>query len=494
MSEPPLGVAVPDTREHPVYLVIGTAKTLRQAIPYLVVTIFGGAPWWVNAALFAVVMVIAVAQWHVKKYSVVGGVLLLRGGLLNRSVQAVPISRITALAASQSMSQRLIGVWGLDVQSAGDRNSSVITLACLSGHRLDELRDALKSSDRAITRTDSNPSTGMSPIRRYVAWRHTSVSAVPSHDRQVIAGLTTVEMLIAAASNSSIVLIFVAALVVWFEFSGYLPARTAEFMTEVVEPQGSIAVVTTLVLVAIVGGLALGALRFYRFTLIRDGEVLHTSRGLLGKQAATISVKRVQAVRIVEGPWRVLLGYCSLQVEVAGIGRANVDQRMLFPLVRTDRAEALIREALPELPWPRQPLHALPARVHRRYLTLPLGYAAGFTLLMVFLPGWWALLAALPLPLGYALGVSRAREARWRVDDQCVVLRWRRLLNRNMVVAHRGGAQVVELSTSQRKAKAGVAGFTMRFSSGRAAKMRYMVDTDALRLLHVVGRRADPRS
>ena len=79
MSEPPPGVALPDTRQHPVYLVIGTAKTLSQAIPYLVVAIFGGAPWWVNAALFGLVMVIAVAQWNVKKYSVVGGVLLLRG-------------------------------------------------------------------------------------------------------------------------------------------------------------------------------------------------------------------------------------------------------------------------------------------------------------------------------------------------------------------------------------------------------------------------------
>ena len=83
----------------------------------------------------------------------------------------------------------------------------------------------------------------------------------------------------------------------------------------------------------------------------------------------------------------MLLGYCSLQVEVAGIGRANVNQRMLFPLVRTDRAESLIRRALPELPWPSQPLLVLPARLHRRYLTVPLEYAAGFTLLMLFLPG-----------------------------------------------------------------------------------------------------------
>src|SRR5215217_5545844 len=110
MSEPARGVAVPGTRLHPIYLIIGTAKTVRQAIPFLVVTIFGGAPWWVYAVLFALVMVTAIAQWHVKKYSVVGGVLLVRSGVVNRSVRAVPDARITAVTASQSLTQRLVGV------------------------------------------------------------------------------------------------------------------------------------------------------------------------------------------------------------------------------------------------------------------------------------------------------------------------------------------------------------------------------------------------
>jgi putative membrane protein len=85
---------------------------------------------------------------------------------------------------------------------------------------------------------------------------------------------------------------------------------------------------------------------------------------------------------------RMLLGYCSVQVEVAGVGRMNANQRMLFPLVRTDRAESLIRRALPEVSWPSQPLLVLPARLHRRYLTLPLEFAVGSTLLILLLPGW----------------------------------------------------------------------------------------------------------
>ena len=341
MSEPPLGVAVPDTRLHPIYLIIGTAKTLRQAIPFLVVTIFGGAPWWVNGVLFALVMVIAIAQWHVRKYSVVGGVLLLRSGLVNQSVRVVPITRITALAAFQSLTQRLVGVWGLDVQSPGDRNGSAVTLACLSGRRLDELRVALESGGRTTVLTDPKSGPGPSTLQRYLAWRRTSVASAPAPGLQVIAVLTTVEMLIATVTNSSIPLILLAVLVVWFRFSEYLPIRASEFMEEIVEPQGVVAVLITLVVVAITAGVVLGALRLNRFTLIRDGDVLRNSRGLLGKQTATIPVARVQAVRIVEGFWRMLLGYCSLQVEVAGIGRTNTNQRMLFPLVRIDRAEVL---------------------------------------------------------------------------------------------------------------------------------------------------------
>src|SRR5215212_10271879 len=489
MSEAPRGVAVAGTRLHPIYLIIGTLKTLRQAIPYLAVTIFGGAPWWVNATLVALAMAVATAQWYVKKYSVVGGALHVRSGLLNRSVRVVPITRITALAAFQSLTQRLVGVWGLDVRSPGDRNGSPITLACLSGHRLDELRAALESGGRATALTGQEPGRGQPAVQRYLAWRRSAVAPASAHGLQVIAVLTTAELLTVVATSNSIPLIFLLAVVAWLEFSAYLPHRAMAFMTEAVEPQGLPAVLLTLALVAVVAAVTLGALRLNRFTLIRDGDVLRNSRGLLGKQTATIPVERVQAVRIVEGFWRMLLGYCSLEVEVAGIGRLNVNQRMLFPLVRTKRAEVLIRQALPEMSWPVQPLSALPARVHRRYLTVPLEYAMGFTLLtLLLLPDRWKLLALIPLPLGCLLGVARAREARWMVDDQSVVLRWRRPLSRNTIIAHRGGSLLAELSSSPAKARAHVAGFTMRFSSRRAAKIRYMVDADAQLLLHVVGR------
>jgi putative membrane protein len=481
-----MGVAVPDTRLHPIYLVTETANTLRQAIPFLMVTILGGAPWQVNVALFVLIMMVATAQWYVRKYSVIGGVLRVRSGLVNRMVRIVPISRITALQAHRSLIQRLIGVWGLSVQSPGDGAGAAVSLASLSGRRLDELRVALESG-RAHhhPHSDERYRGRNKTIRRYLAWRHTErVGSGPD----IVAVLDTPEMLLATITNNTIPLIFAGALVVWFRFSSFVPERAADVMKTSVEPRGIVAVLVALVVVAIVGGVVFGALRLNRFTLIRDGEVIRNTRGLLGKQSATIPVRRIQAVRIVEGFTRGLLGYCTLQVEVAGFGRANTNQRMLFPFVRTERAPALIRRVLPELALPEQPLRPIPRRIYRKYYVVPLNYAYGFTLLALFLPDWWALLAALPIPLALVLGYFRGREARWGLDEETVVLRWRRIFARNTVIAHRTGVQSVEWDSSPWKAKAHVAGFIMHFSSGRQAKIRYMVDADALMLLHAVGR------
>ena len=489
------GVAVPDTRLHPIYLLIETARSLRSAIPFLVVTILGGAPWWVNATLFAIVMVVAVAQWRVKRYSVISGVLRLRTGIFNRMVRVVPITRITALDAYRSLSQRMIGVWGLKVQSPGDRNGSAVVLGSLSGRRLDQLRSALELHQSTAPRAPDRPADerhkdDASTLQRYLSWRRSTSTSTPKKGPAVIAVLPTREMLFAAITNNTILLIFGACVVVWYQFSQYVPDRAANFMHQAVEPRGSVAVVVALIVVAIALGIVSSALRLNQFTLVRDGDVLRNSAGLLGTQSATIPVSRVQAVRIVEGLWRTPFGYCSLQVEVAGIGVANTARRTLFPLIKTAQARALIGRALPEIVWPATPLNTLPERIHRRYLTVPLEYAAGFTVLTLLLPGWWRLLAVLPLPLAYLLAVSRAREARWQLDEHAVILRWRRLLSRNTVIAHRSGAQRTEWSSSPWKAKAGVAGFTMHFSSGRRAQIRYMLEQDALLLQRTVGRAA----
>ncbi len=171
------------------------------------------------------------------------------------------------------------------------------------------------------------------------------------------------------------------------------------------------------VVAAVVAGIVLTSLRLANFTLVRDGDRLRISRGLLAQRSGTIPVDRVQAVRVVQGWWRRMLGYCALEVEVAGISASNDAERMLFPLVRVDAdAAGLVERALPELRWHPSPLSAVPAGAGRRYLTLPLLIGVAMAALLVLLPNWGAYLAIAPHPVGVAGGIG-AGESRG-LDDR----------------------------------------------------------------------------
>ena len=174
-----------------------------------------------------------------------GRLLQVESGIVNRTVRLVPITRITALTAYRSFTQRLVGVWGLKIQSPGDRHGSVISLGSLSGRRVDELVAALEGA-ALDGETDAARDAGFSPDvsetnSAATVLAGTLQSRAADKEPEVIAALNTRGMLIAAVTNNTIPLIAAAALVVWIRFSDFLPARTKDFVQETIVPLGSIA-------------------------------------------------------------------------------------------------------------------------------------------------------------------------------------------------------------------------------------------------------------
>jgi putative membrane protein len=246
------------------------------------------------------------------------------------------------------------------------------------------------------------------------------------------------------------------------------------------------------VVAAVIAGIVLTSLRLANFTLVRDGDRLRISRGLLAQRSGTIPVDRVQAVRVVQGWWRRMLGYCALEVEVAGISASNDAERMLFPLVRIALAPDLVALALPEMRWHPSPLQPVPAGARRRYFTLPVVLALVVTAGLALLPGWGWYLALAPVPVALLIGWGQAAAAAWAIDEDTVTFRWHRILSRHTVIARRGRVQLTEISRTPFQRRAGLAGTRLLLSSKRRARLRHMEFDDALMLLHAVGRRAHP--
>lgn len=482
-SPPPVEVA--ERRLHPAYLIIGAGKTLRAMIPLLAVALFSW-PKWVLWILAGLVLAGAVVNWLTTRYSVLDRVLRVRKGVFSRSVQSVASGRITGLDAERGVVQRLFGVWSLKVQTPGDGDKSTVELHCLSQSELDRVREALALPDR-VAAVPPGATTLPDPDAPFAP----TMPGLPQQEVP-LATLGTRTLLIAALTGTSVPLILAGLFAVWNRAREVLSEDTLHSLENQVfgRGRGTVIILGVLVLLAVAVGVAFAALRLANFTLRRDGDRLRTSRGLLAQRSGTVVVQRVQAVRMVDGLWRRMLGYTALQVEVAGLGGKDDGDRMLFPLIRSAEVADLVQRALPELHWRPGRLTGLRWAGRRRYLTAPalvalVVGAAGF----YWLPHRWALLAALPVPLGLLLGWLRGRTAGWSLDPDTVVLRERKVLAVHTVVAKVNRVQITRVSSNPWQRRAGLATVTLSLSSGRSARLRHLPAADADLIQHLVGRR-----
>ena len=464
-------VPIPERRLHPAYLVISVGRTIRTLIPLIAVGIWQAPAWaiWTAAGL---VLLHSLALWWVRKYAVSDGALRVRGGLFKRTEDTIGLGRIGAVDAERGVVQRLFRVWGVKIRTPGNDRRSALHLPCLSSAALDQLREALHQPV-----TDTHPAVDEQATGENGAAR-------------VVAVLDTRTLLLAAITGTSIPLILAGAVATFGRAHDILPRRVFDRIADRVFVGGTTTAFILLVgvVAAVLAGIALTSLRLARFTLVRQGLQLRITRGLIAQRSGTIPVDRVQAVRLVEGVWRRMFGYCALEVEVAGLSASSDSERMLFPLVRIDRAAALVGSALPELGWRPAPLRAVPARARRRYVTLPLVVAVLVTVAASRLPGWGAYLAFLPVPLAIAVGWAQAAAAGWSLDEDTVTFRWQRMLARHTVIARRRRVQLVEVTRTPFQRRADLAGARLLLAPRRRARIRHFEASDASFLLHSAGR------
>ena len=205
------------------------------------------------------------------------------------------------------------------------------------------------------------------------------------------------------------------------------------------------------------GALGGGSLvAFAGFTVTRDGERLRIRRGLLQRTEAALPVRRVHAVRVVEGVLRRPFGLAALRVEVAGYAEEAAAARTLFPLLRRAEVEPFLAALLPELADDPGGLEPPPARAARRYVLPPdagrPGRSAARPACSSRASAPWPLLLA---PLLALDGWLDYRAAGWRLRDGRLAMRSRRLARSTLLTpAARLQQHSIAQSPLQRRAAA----------------------------------------
>ena len=279
-------------------------------------------------------------SWLVTRWQIAGGVLRIDTGLLRRESRRFPLSQIQAVDVVQTGLARLLGLAELQLRIAGGDSARGGRLASLRLAEADQLR-------RQLLALTAVPAGGLAvPPAQAEAVQDPAERTAARTLFRVRASRLPVAILLTRSGAT----VLVVAVATWL---------TARFT-------GSAGVIAPFLPVAF--GVAATLWRQfngeYGTTVMAAQDGIRLRSGLVQRTAETIRPGRIQAVRLVEPMiWRPL-GWCRLEVDVAGARQRREDRaegqrlRALIPVGSRAEADLLLAALLSNPPLPSQPAPA----------------------------------------------------------------------------------------------------------------------------------------
>ena len=466
MSEADQAVGAPE-RLHPLYLVTGLGRGLRQMVGgYAAVGYLAATGSWRMALLmlggFAVVMVAGVfLYWRRFEYRVGSNEIRIDSGILSRTHRSIPFDRIQDVDISQGPIARLLGLAKVKFEtgaSAGDEKDDG-ALVAIALSRAEALREQVRARRGVVVDPVAIPAD---------AAEAAPIFAMDLR-RVLLAGLFNFSLaVLAALFGASQTLGDVAG----FDFF------KRRFWRDALDAGSPIAdlILAHQIAAVLAGAMVLGALglatgvgrtllRDYRFRLDRTETGLRRRRGLLTLTDVTLPIARVQAAIVGSGPLRARFGWHDLKLQSLAKDEGSKGDHLVAPLAR----KAEIADIFAELRW--RPVDGAVAwqRVSPAYA---LGFTAGVSLLLIpaliqliFTP-WIGVLGVVVVAAIIAMRWLCWRRYRYALDGDRLLVRsgwWKRRLT----ILPLAGIQSVDVSENIVGRRFGTAALSIGVASGR---------------------------
>jgi putative membrane protein len=317
-------------RLHPLSPVVRGGRATIAIFILLIPIAFGADTFGRATPQFVVIGLIVLAgfvSWLVTRWRIEDDDLRIETGLLRRQSLRFPLAQVQAIDVVRPGLARLFRVAELRLRMAGSSGGTA-RLAYVAEHEVEPLRDQLL----ALARGARHEEAPASQLER------------PQPEEHVLATVETAPLVASILLENWWIVVVLAGLLAGFAVS---PHRVGGAL-------GGSGFVWAVAMVTFVWR------RFnqqYRLTVAEGPEGLHLRGGLVALTAEVIRPGRVQAVRLVEPAlWRPL-GWCRLEVDIAGRQRRKGEgeaQRgqlhALIPVGKRSIAVELADRLLPDRP------------------------------------------------------------------------------------------------------------------------------------------------
>jgi putative membrane protein len=327
-----------DQRFHPLTIVFALGGELRNFL-FPAVLAFMTANQDNQAERFFLVFlvpgaILSVGRYFTSTYRYDATELVIRTGLIFKNERHIPFTRIQSVDAVQNVLHRICGVVDIKVQT-GTTGEAEATLSVLPLSALDEMR----------RRVAEGRVTHVEPADEQVA---EPLAETPLPETQTLLRLSWRDRALAGLFDNRGWVVIGAGWGLLAE-SGAIDRFFGEI--EAASWPAFVSILVGLFVIAPILSLVWALIRLHDFQLTLRAGDLRTEFGALTRVTATIPLRRVQAVKIHQGPGHVWTRRASVRVETAGgspTGRASTEREWVAPIIALHDLGAFIATVLPE--------------------------------------------------------------------------------------------------------------------------------------------------
>ncbi|MBS4206480.1 PH domain-containing protein [Bacillus sp. FJAT-50079] len=391
----------------------------------------------------------SVIKWVRYTYRVEDMELRIEHGLFIKKKRYIPFERIQSLDFSEGIFHRPFGLVKVKVETAGGAKESEAEMSAI------KKEDAL-AIQQLINDAKANKN-------------FTEELTIDKENKETILYKITGRQLLFFASTSGRAGVIISAVVAFgSQFEGLIPfEKIFKGMGELIRTGYLLLtfIVFILFLFAWIISVIITYLKYNDFTLRKVEEDLVITRGLLEKRTTTIPIKKIQAVKITESPFRQPFGYASVAVEYAG---SSVEEEkadgMLMPVVKKKAVAAMLQDALPDYVFDLD-FTRVPKRAKRRFYLIKMVQALIVTVALSVWLWPYGLIASLLIALSWVIGVLQYRSAGWNITNNQLVIRYRDI-QQQTVYMRKNRIQSIKCSVNWFQKRADLATVTTAVMSG----------------------------
>lgn len=373
----------------------------------------------------ALASVITIVQFWFYHYWLEADRLVVKQGILFRSLRQVPYERIQNLNVERNLLHKLFNVATLQIESAsGVKPEAVIRV--ISNDQVKHIQDTIKRrAGHAIgigddadheAAADGGPASTEAdqPLFQMDPPEVTKYGFI-SHQALVPIGIVGSIL----SQNDHYRSQFIAFIQ---KFIGDLHVEQWGWSEWLVYGMGF----AVLMLLTIwLSSIALAFLKLFRFQINRVDDNLHAEMGLLTKLNANIPLKRIQLIKIRHSPLHRYFNRVTIKMETAGgvTEQSGITMRWIAPLIAPDRGHEVLSRIQPEVDWQGLDWQPVATRAWRRVFKRLTFFALLVSAPLVYIYHAWGLLPLLMLPLNFWYAKAYIKHAAYAINDQ--VIAWR---------------------------------------------------------------------